>query len=252
MEQYPEIKKQMEQKPELIQYIEEAEKAGNAIHTARLFEATNSYRNRYYDVAILMNNTGDQAAAFMALDELLSRECGRIETNMFIHEIADVPPKVWYNTTDVKQLKRMIVAEVKTQLQALHKNISTYYPKHPDLDRTETVVLLLDLWENVDTRPEKHTKRKQSEKTFSELMKNDTDGRRLQKMHELMNGKIGKPAALVIWACVEVGWLDKPTFKQVQTEFGYIGAKSGFSAYLNTPKKFTDTETDGAIKALTE
>lgn len=86
-------------------------------------------------------------------------------------------------------------------------------------------------------------------KTFADMMIDDTDGGKLRKIHAVMKGKKGKEAALVILAAIMKGWLHKPTYPQVEGEFGYIGAQQGFTAYLHE-EKFTKDEIEGIIKSL--
>ena len=84
---------------------------------------------------------------------------------------------------------------------------------------------------------------------FKDLMIDDTDGRKLNKVHILMNGRKGKSAALVIVSCVLKGWMIMPKFKQVQDEFGDVGVRSGFTKYLHKTK-FTEEEIEGVMKNL--
>ena len=55
----------------------------------------------------------------------------------------------------------------------------------------------------------------------------------LDKLHTLIDGKKGKDFVLYIRACVDLGKITKPTYKQVAEEFGDIGHKSGFNKYMN-------------------
>lgn len=86
-------------------------------------------------------------------------------------------------------------------------------------------------------------------KPIKSNMIDDVNGCKLQRIHVLMNGKSGKEAALVILACIEKGWMYKPTYKQVVNEFGDIGTQQGFTSYLNKDK-FSEEERDGAINSL--
>lgn len=87
--------------------------------------------------------------------------------------------------------------------------------------------------------------------TLKEKMIDDADGSKLQRVHEIMRGKKGKDASLVILACVKEGWMHKPTSKQVQEEFGDIGNQSGYNKYMRE-KPFTDMEIEAIIKKLNE
>ena len=85
--------------------------------------------------------------------------------------------------------------------------------------------------------------------TLKDKMINDADGSKLQKVHTVMNGKIGKEAALIILACIKKGWMLTPTFTQVAEEFGDIGTQQGFTNYLHV-ECFTNGELEGAINSL--
>ena len=85
--------------------------------------------------------------------------------------------------------------------------------------------------------------------TFSDKMEDEEKKSRLEKIHKAMKGRIGKDAALIILACIELGWITKPTYTQVKNEFGEIGAKSGFNNYLKA-SRFTKEEIDGAKESL--
>lgn len=85
--------------------------------------------------------------------------------------------------------------------------------------------------------------------TLKDRMINDADGSKLQKIHKVMDGKKGKDAVLIILACIKIGWMLKPTSKQVAEEFGDIGKQQGFSRYLNG-NRFTKDEIEGAINSL--
>lgn len=58
------------------------------------------------------------------------------------------------------------------------------------------------------------------------------DGQRLMKLHKMMKGRKGKRAAAVIIAAMQLGWMEQPTFSEVEAEFGQIGAKAGFNKYM--------------------
>ena len=74
--------------------------------------------------------------------------------------------------------------------------------------------------------------------TLKEKIIDDADGSKLQKIHTKMVGKKGKDAALIILACIKKGWMLRPTYTQVNNEFGDIGSKSGYNKYLNE-QRFT-------------
>lgn len=85
--------------------------------------------------------------------------------------------------------------------------------------------------------------------TFKDKMICDTDGSRLHKIHNAINGKTGKDVSLIILACIKKGWITKPTYTQVKNEFGDIGSKTGYNRYLNE-QMFSREELEGAISIL--
>ena len=85
--------------------------------------------------------------------------------------------------------------------------------------------------------------------TLKDRMINDADGGKLQKVHAVMKGKKGRDAALIILACMKKGWMSRPSFTQVEREFGDIGTQQGFTRYLNETC-FTINEIEGAINSL--
>lgn len=92
-------------------------------------------------------------------------------------------------------------------------------------------------------------------KTLKDRMINDADGSKLQKIHKVMDGKTGRDAALIILACIKMGWMLMPTFPVVEKEFGNIGSRQGFNKYLKgkqdiNEKQFTEDEMKGAMNSL--
>lgn len=86
-------------------------------------------------------------------------------------------------------------------------------------------------------------------KSLKDMMIDDADGNKLEKLQRVMAGKTGKDAALIILACIKKGWMSKPTFKQVTEKFSNIGSRQGFTKYLNE-NCFTPEEIDGAKQCL--
>lgn len=85
--------------------------------------------------------------------------------------------------------------------------------------------------------------------TLKDKMIDDIEGEKLKKLHNIMNKKKGKDAALIILSAIKLGWMQKPTFTQVTQEFGNIGSQQGFTNYLNE-EKFTRDEINGTINCL--
>ena len=85
--------------------------------------------------------------------------------------------------------------------------------------------------------------------TLKDMMINDADGSKLQKVHTVMAGKKGKGAALIVLACIKKGWMQMPTFTQLTDEFGDIGKQQGVTKYLHE-NCFTKVEIEGAINSI--
>ena len=85
---------------------------------------------------------------------------------------------------------------------------------------------------------------------FSSKMIDDAKGEKLKKMHSKLDGKTGKDFALLMWACINKGWCNKPTYTQVKEEFGDIGEKTGYNKYLNNSRLFSEAEKSGALLGI--
>lgn len=92
-------------------------------------------------------------------------------------------------------------------------------------------------------------KRGRPKKTLKDCMIDDEDERKRNRLHEIWGKSFGKRAALIIVACVKLGWMVKPTYKQVKDEFGDIGSQQAFTPYLSECK-FSEDEIDGVMKTL--
>lgn len=91
-------------------------------------------------------------------------------------------------------------------------------------------------------------------KPFSSLMINDIDGSKLERIRALIKGRSGKSLAILILACIKKGWINKPSHRQIENEFGYVGNQSGYNKYVNLGPNgdylISDTEIDGMMNAL--
>ena len=78
------------------------------------------------------------------------------------------------------------------------------------------------------------------------LVQDDKKDELLKKLHLLIGTKKGKPVALVIRLCVELGLMSKPTFGVLKAEFPGIGYKSGYNTYYREFKtRYTKEEIEG-------
>lgn len=87
-------------------------------------------------------------------------------------------------------------------------------------------------------------------RNFSEIMNNDPNGEKLKKLHKCIVGNRGKEVAEIIRAAMKIGWIKKPTFTEVEKEFGNIGHKSGYNRYM--VERGLEDEIENAICRLDE
>ena len=99
--------------------------------------------------------------------------------------------------------------------------------------------------DEVQTAPEQAKPQGRPTKPFKDSMLNDINGEKLEIVHTFMDGKKGKDAVAIILACIDIGWMQKPTYGQVKNEFGDIGSKANgshriswkpFETLFNQPK----------------
>lgn len=78
------------------------------------------------------------------------------------------------------------------------------------------------------------------------LIQDDKKDELLKKLHLLIGVKKGKPVALVIRLCVELGLMSKPKFGVLKAEFPGIGYKSGYNTYYREfETRYTKVEIEG-------
>ena len=59
-----------------------------------------------------------------------------------------------------------------------------------------------------------------------------------------------KGGLIKVLSSIELGWITKPTFSQVQNEFGNVRNKSGYNKYMSLPNAFTQQDLEGMKAAL--
>lgn len=149
-----------------------------------------------------------------------------------------------------------VLADESTRVGAILPTISFNYVWNKE--RLNTLKRLRQEWES---RPDAAVPEPQQEQTkptrgkgrpkqtLQDMMVDDEDGKKLERLHKLLSGRRGKNAVLIIEAYIKKGWMQKPTYTQIKTEFGDIGNKSGYNKYLDK-KMFTDLEIQGALELL--
>lgn len=94
----------------------------------------------------------------------------------------------------------------------------------------------------VASKPQQKVKRGRKVIPFADCLL-DPKEQHLKKLHSLIDGRKGKNVALVIKASMQLGWLlCKPTFTQLQNEFGDIGNVSGYNHQMKIDSDKTEIE----------
>lgn len=107
-------------------------------------------------------------------------------------------------------------------------------------DVWEAIQILEDKYGNLTQQVKGNIQPKQAKpkrgrpvQPLADIMRVDNKGERLKKLHTLIDGKKGKEIALIIIACVKLGFMGKPTFQQLANEFGDIGSRQAYTNYSN-------------------
>lgn len=140
---------------------------------------------------------------------------------------------------------------------AIIQNISEVYVFNKEriaalkgLKETKQVPKSINTEPQQEQEKQKQARRKGNPKrTFKDCMIEDADGRKLQRIHKLINGRKGKYVSLIILACMKKGWIIKPTYTQVKNEFGKICSQQNFSNYLHE-EKYDKDEIEGVMNSL--
>lgn len=106
--------------------------------------------------------------------------------------------------------------------------------------------------EPVALKPQQNAKRGRQVKPFKVCLIDNApeqeQQQRLNSLHRLMKGRKGKEVALIIKASMQLGWITKPTFSQLQKEFGNIGSIGGYNHQMTLQP--TNEEIEGMKTAL--
>lgn len=130
------------------------------------------------------------------------------------------------------------------QIQILKESIEQNV-KHTNSNIPSSPVITISQSDKTPTR--KNKKRGRRSVPFEDNIIGDDEkkGALIKTLHALIDGRKGREVALIIYTCVARGLLHKPTFKQVEVAFGFIGDKSGYNRYMSNPKNFSNEEIEG-------
>lgn len=89
---------------------------------------------------------------------------------------------------------------------------------------------------------------KSTEKPFADkLIGSDEEKEEtLKRLHQLLDGKVGKFVALVIFGCIKAGKLSMPSFPQLQLEFNVGGCRQSFQNYNES--SFSEIELNAIVE----
>jgi hypothetical protein len=184
---------------------------------------------------------------------LLNDTCTAPRTIM-LKEIGDNVPGIGQEIVDNMRLYRRLYETYKDSFRQLagHKDISNIGNRLGELDEACGMVLsTLERYygippETQEAQPQQKeaTKRGRNKGgTFADciIATGEERGRLLARFHQLIDGHKGRRVALVVTIAIEQRLIHKPTFPQLQDEFGEIGVKSGYASQMRD-RSFTDEE----------
>ena len=85
----------------------------------------------------------------------------------------------------------------------------------------------------------------ETEDSIDDYIRYDNRGKReqiIKAIDELVRGKKGKDAAIIIAAAVSLRYIDRPPTRMLQSVFGIVGWKSGFDKYFRIYTESKDTK----------
>lgn len=159
------------------------------------------------------------------------------------------------------------IGKEQTYLDETRKQWEKHLPDHPKpleiatsaaeryiefvKDKTKSTEPLARLQESVEAehQPVEAKQGNKSRKTcFRDKMLDDGDGRKLQILHLLIDGKGGNNARVVIDAAISIGWLTNTSGQNVEDEFAGI-CKSTFNHAVKTYKN-QDCDIENVARTL--
>lgn len=165
-----------------------------------------------------------------------------------------------FSKTDFQDFLENEIKRCKADMNTMLKEVRIYgkYKNNAEMMNVSMIYVLAQeykrmLENEIEIKKEpqcKNNRRKgRPKESFKDMILNDIGGKRLRKLHKMMEGKIGKKAALIILVAIDEGWISKPSFSQIKNEFGDIGTQQSFTRYLDK-NRFTKEELTGAKKEL--
>lgn len=195
-------------------------------------------------VSMVRNKRADRAQILEMIGKAFKAELGYKTTNVILDE--DTPKKIFINTTDESKLYPVLEQYCYACIE--------------DEARTKEVEERAKWWvsefmkdwregQPQPIKPNPTQSKGRPSKPFKDIIIDDADGCKLQKMHLKMDGKKGKAFALMILVCIKKGWILRPTYTQAKNEFGDIGSNTIYNRYLKE-QMFSKEELEGAINSL--
>lgn len=192
-----------------------------------------------------LNSERDELKALEMISAYLESEKGATSDNAIVNLLADekYPKRRFVNITDEGQLWPFLLNECKREVEQRkqHKDRALYYLRTFEARWQR---------EKASTGSQEGAKQGRPNRPFESVLIGDEAKKKqtLERLHKIIDGNKGAYVATVISAAVEEGLITKPTFRQLEAEFGYIGVSSGY--YHAYGKKDTIEVTAGIKKRL--
>lgn len=222
---------------------------------------TDKYEKAYKDIAELINTQNVIVGKTKeAINEVLSLIVSDIEefyskepVKYIEYVIKRLKQKdelnIWGRGNPILNANKSIFEYLEAMKDKYEENNSLSYFWGNTLNIEEKTTGKNDTTINEVSKAITKRKRGRPKTDIKSKMIDDADGAKLQRLHEVIQNKEGKDAALVILAAINLGWMTKPTLTQVKEEFGDIGSQQNFTKYLNE-KMFKVEEVNGMKNCL--
>ena len=82
------------------------------------------------------------------------------------------------------------------------------------------------------------------------LPEGESEGASSPLLNKLMEGRMGKKAALAIYCAAKQGLITETDYSSVADRFGDIGSRSGYNRYIGNPQRFTQLEIENTTNFI--
>lgn len=221
----------------------------------------NKYEKAYKDIAELINTqdviVGNPQEAIKEVISLIESDIKELYYKEPVKYIEYVIKRlkqkdelsIWGRGNPILSTNKSIFMYLEAEKDKYKENNRLSYHSASTLDIEDITTEKNDTIINDVSKAITKRKRGRPKINIKDKMIDDADGVKLKRLHDVIQGKNGKDATLVILAAINLGWMTKPTATQIIEEFGQIVSQQNYSKYLDE-KKFKKEEIDGMENCL--